>query len=74
VAFVAGSERASQMARKLLDLREAADRLRRRESQLRWMVHNGTAPPSAMIAGRRTFGEDLLDRGIEEQFEADVDK
>ncbi|TDO51495.1 helix-turn-helix protein [Kribbella sp. VKM Ac-2527] len=60
------------MARKLLHLKEAADRLRRSESQLRWMVHNGTAPPSAVIAGRRMFDEDLLDRWIEEQFDAET--
>jgi hypothetical protein len=59
------------MARKLLHLKEAADRLRRSEAQLRWMIHNGTAPPSAIIAGRRMFDEDLLDRWIEQQFEAD---
>ena len=59
------------MARKLLHLKEAADRLRRSEAQLRWMIHNGTAPPSAMIAGRRMFDEDLLDRWIEQQFQAE---
>jgi hypothetical protein len=59
------------MARKLLHLKEAADRLRRSESQLRWMVHKGTAPPSAVIAGRRMFDEDLLDRWIEDHFETE---
>ncbi|WP_327640683.1 helix-turn-helix domain-containing protein [Kribbella sp. NBC_00482] len=58
------------MPRKLLHLKEAADRLRRSEAQLRWMVHNGTAPPSALIAGRRMFDEDLLDRWIEEHFKS----
>ncbi len=62
------------MARKLLHLKEVADRLRRSESQLRWMIHNGTAPPSAIIAGRRMFDEDLLDRWIEQQFEAEAGK
>ncbi|MFI5729176.1 helix-turn-helix domain-containing protein [Kribbella sp. NPDC051587] len=59
------------MARKLLHLDEAAARLRRSPSQLRWMVHNGTAPPSARIAGRRMFDEELLDAWIERQFMAD---
>lgn len=58
------------MPRKLLHLKEAADRLRRSEAQLRWMVHNGTAPPSALIAGRRMFDEALLDRWIEEHFKS----
>jgi hypothetical protein len=56
------------MPRKLLHLKEAADRLRRSEAQLRWMVHKGTAPPSAIIEGRRMFDEALLDRWIEEHF------
>ena len=39
----------------LLTLAEAAERLRKSEAQLRWMIHAGTAPKSAKIGGRRMF-------------------
>lgn len=40
---------------RLVTLIEAAPLLGKTESQLRWMVHVGTAPKSAMIGGRRMF-------------------
>ncbi|MGN7859496.1 helix-turn-helix transcriptional regulator [Microbacterium sp. 22303] len=45
------------MADKVLFIREVADRLGRSEAQLRWMITKGTAPKSAMIAGRRCWRE-----------------
>lgn len=39
----------------LLTLLETADQLRKSPAQLRWMIHNGTAPKSALIGGRRMF-------------------
>ncbi len=54
---------------KLLTLSEAAERLRRNDSQLRWMIHQGTAPRSALIGGRRMFREADVDAFIEEAFD-----
>ncbi|MCS5715106.1 helix-turn-helix domain-containing protein [Herbiconiux sp. CPCC 205716] len=53
---------------KLLTLAEAAERLRKSEAQIRWMIHRGTAPGSALIGGRRMFREDQIDAWIEAQF------
>ncbi|MBF4549206.1 helix-turn-helix transcriptional regulator [Pseudoclavibacter sp. VKM Ac-2888] len=39
----------------LLTLSEVAEALRKSEKQLRWMIHQGTAPKSALIGGRRMF-------------------
>jgi predicted DNA-binding transcriptional regulator AlpA len=39
----------------LLTLAETAERLRKSESQLRWMLSRGKAPKSALIGGRRMF-------------------
>lgn len=41
----------------LLTLAETAERLRKSEAQLRWMIHKNTAPPSGLIGGRRMFRE-----------------
>ncbi|QSZ49589.1 helix-turn-helix domain-containing protein [Arthrobacter sp. D5-1] len=53
----------------LLTLSETAARLRKSESQLRWMIHNGTAPPSAKIGGRRLFRESDISDYINQAFE-----
>lgn len=53
----------------LLTLKETADRLRKSEAQLRWMIHQSRAPKSALIGGRRMFDSDLVDAWIVEQFE-----
>lgn len=54
----------------LLTLAEAAERLRKSEAQLRWMIHSGTAPNSALIGGRRMFREsdvaEFIDRAFAE--------
>lgn len=56
---------------KLLTLPEVAEMLRKSEAQLRWMIHIGTAPPSALIGGRRMFREfqvvDWINKAFEEE-------
>ena len=56
------------MADKLLFIRDVAERLGRSEAQISWMVHKGTAPKSAMIAGRRMFRESDVEAFIEAAF------
>jgi excisionase family DNA binding protein len=53
---------------KLLNVREAAPRLRTTEPGLRWMIHQGTAPKSAKIGGRRMFRESDIEAYIEAAF------
>lgn len=53
----------------LLTLAETAERLRKSEAQLRWMIHTKTAPPSAIIGGRRMFRAADVDAWINKQFE-----
>lgn len=55
---------------KLLTLPEVAEMLRKSEAQLRWMIHSGTAPQSAKIAGRRLFREADCVAWINAAFEA----
>lgn len=55
----------------LLTLAEAAERLRKSQAQLRWMIHSGTAPKSALIGGRRMFRESDLEEYINQAFEAE---
>lgn len=55
---------------KILFISEVADRLRRTPAQLRWMVHVGTAPHSAMIAGRRCWRESDVEKFIADAFTA----
>lgn len=52
----------------LLTVREAAEMLRKSEAQMRWMIHTGTAPKSAMIGGRRMFRLSDIEAYIEEAF------
>jgi predicted DNA-binding transcriptional regulator AlpA len=54
---------------KLLTLKETAERLRKSEDSLRWMMTNKTAPQSAKIGGRWMFREADVDAFIERQFE-----
>lgn len=58
-------------AARLLTLEEVADRLRKTPSQLRWMIHSGTAPRSAKIGGRRMFLESSIEDFINQAFEAE---
>ena len=48
---------------------EVAERLGRSKNQLRWMVAKGTAPKSAMIAGRRCWRESDVEAFIDAAFE-----
>ncbi|KQQ00588.1 MULTISPECIES: helix-turn-helix transcriptional regulator [unclassified Rathayibacter] len=52
----------------LLTLAETAARLRKSEKQLRWMLHRGTAPKSALIGGRRMFRESDVEAFIDAAF------
>ncbi|MEK9313313.1 helix-turn-helix domain-containing protein [Escherichia coli] len=56
----------------LLTLTETAERLRKTDKQLRWMIHAKTAPPSARIGGRRMFREADVDSWIDAQFAAEA--
>lgn len=54
----------------LLTLLETAERLRKTETGLRWMIHAGTAPVSAKIGGRRMFRKSDVDAYIQRAFDA----
>lgn len=56
----------------LLTLAETAERLRKSEAQLRWMIHAGTAPRSAKIGGRRMFRASDVEDYINAAFEAEA--
>lgn len=53
---------------KLLFVEEVADMLGRSPAQLRWMIHAGTAPKHAKIAGRLCFRESDVTQFIEDAF------
>lgn len=53
---------------RLLFIDEVADRLRRSVPQLRWMIHQGTAPKHAKIGGRVVFRESDVEAYIDEAF------
>lgn len=53
----------------LLTLEEVAELLRKSPAQLRWMIHNSTAPKSAKIGGRRMFRQIDVDAYIAAAFE-----
>lgn len=52
----------------LFTVRETAEMLRKSEAQMRWMIHTGTAPKSALIGGRRMFRQSDIEAYIEEAF------
>lgn len=54
---------------RLLFVEEVAEILRKSPASLRFMIHAGTAPRSAKLAGRRMFRESDVLAWIEEQFE-----
>lgn len=54
----------------LLTVKETAEMLRKSEAQMRWMIHVGTAPKSALIGGRRMFRLSDIEKYIEEAFDA----
>jgi predicted DNA-binding transcriptional regulator AlpA len=47
---------------------EVAFQLHKSPDQLRWMIHNGTAPRSAKIGGRRMFRQSDVDAFIDAAF------
>lgn len=53
----------------LLTIPETAQRLRKSEQALRWMIHKKTAPAHAKIGGRIVFSEAEVDRWVAAQFE-----
>lgn len=53
---------------RLLTLSETAERLRKTDSQLRWMIHTGSAPKSALIGNRRMFRESDVEDYINAAF------
>lgn len=53
----------------LLTLQETADLLRKSDAQLRWLMHTGAAPRSALIGGRRLFRLTEVNAWIDAQFE-----
>ncbi|MGF6834007.1 excisionase family DNA binding protein [Paenarthrobacter sp. TE4293] len=55
---------------KLLTLPEVAELLRKSDAQVRWMIHQGTAPKSARIGGRRMFRESDVRDFITAAFDA----
>lgn len=57
------------VALSLLTVKETAEMLRKSEAQMRWMIHTGTAPKSALIGGRRMFRQSDIEKYIEEAFE-----
>ncbi|WP_121846382.1 helix-turn-helix transcriptional regulator [Kocuria tytonicola] len=58
---------------RLLFADEVANMLRRSPGALRYMVHAGTAPRSAKIAGRRMWRESDVNAWLDAQFaEADA--
>ncbi len=57
---------------KLLYAPDVAEMLNRSESGFRYMVHAGTAPRSAKIAGRRVWRLSDVEAYIEAAFNAEV--
>ena len=56
----------------LLTLGEAAEKLRKSQAQLRWMIHKGSAPKSALIGGRRMFRESDIEAYITSAFDGEA--
>lgn len=48
---------------------ELADMIRRSPAAVRFMIHKGTAPRSALIGGRRMFRESDVYAWLDKQFE-----
>lgn len=54
----------------LYTLTETAEMLRKSPSQLRWMIHCGDAPKSALLGGRRMFRSTDVEAYINAAFES----
>lgn len=57
---------------RLLLLPEVAERLRKTEPAVRWMVHEKQIVAPAKIGGRLVWDEEDLEEWITEQFEKEV--
>lgn len=55
----------------LLTVAEVAELLRKSEAQLRWMIHNQTAPRSAKLGGRRMFRQQDVVNWVNAAFESE---
>lgn len=53
----------------LRTVNEAAEQLRTTPAGMRWKIHQGTAPRSAKIGGRRMFRQSDIDAFIAAAFE-----
>lgn len=56
----------------LLTVAEVAVQLNRSEAALRFQIHQGTAPRSAKIAGRRMFRQSDVDAFIADAFDGEA--
>lgn len=65
--MTAGSP-APRVIPELLTLPEVAELLRKTEASLRWGIHAGTAPKSAILGGRRMFRRADVEAYIEAAF------
>lgn len=61
-------EQTTTPAPRLLFVEPVAAMLGRTPAQLRWMITQGTAPRSAVIAGRRCFRIEDVEKFIEDAF------
>lgn len=53
---------------KLVTVAEAAVQYRTTDAGMRWKIHQGTAPKSAKVGGRRMFRQSDIDAHIAETF------
>ena len=61
----------------LVNITQVSEMLGRTEASLRWMMHRGMAPKSALIGGRRMFrleGEDGVLAWIDAQFDSSTER
>lgn len=54
---------------RLLLVPEIAERLRKSEQAIRWMIHTDALKPTALIGGRRVMRESDLESFIDAQFD-----
>lgn len=61
------------MTVQLLNVKEAAEMLRRSEAQMRYMRHKGTGPRSALIAGRVMYRYQDIEEWVNQAFEGETE-
>lgn len=69
-ASAAQAEHPHHHRNRLIYTEEVADLIRRSPAAVRYMIHKGTAPKSALIGGRRMFRESEVIAWIDQQFQA----